>query len=109
MPVSASRKAAFYRQLAQDLAQGVAKIIGNTSYTLAASVSGISVDYRTKAVATGDSFDSGNFKDLIAVYVRIIGPVARTLAARAAAPLLKELPEMRKDLPAWILAWERED
>lgn len=83
MTVSSADKGKFYSGICSEIVRSVAKVIGNTAYTLAGTVGGVTVG-KDQSISISGTFEKKNLDELVSVYSRIIGPVARTLAIHAA-------------------------
>jgi|GEM_PF-4573191 len=108
MELSAEEKIRFYNSLCSAIAENVAKIIGGTAYTLAGSLKGVSASKDGKITVPAD-FSKEDVDAFVNLYVKIIGPVAKTLAARACAKIEKPGKSQKIDLaccpdllPAWL-------
>lgn len=109
MELSSEEKIRFYNSLCSAIAENVAKIIGGTAYTLAGSLKGVSASKDGK-INVPEDFSKEGVDAFVNLYVKIIGPVAKTLAARACSGLDKPCkskivePSCCPDLlPDWLL------
>ncbi|MFH0962132.1 MAG: hypothetical protein V1820_05630 [archaeon] len=102
MAVSPEGRKAFYDSVCAEIVKEVARMIGTTANTLAGTVQGIIL--KKESLSTSDAFGPKNLEELVNVYVKIIGPVAKTLAGRAVVRVKEvgEDEERAELLPNWL-------